>query len=39
MISSVKIELNHSRNFWRNWNEPLVFWKDLDEQDLIEFIW
>jgi hypothetical protein len=24
MISSLKIKLNHSRNFWRNWNVPLV---------------
>jgi len=24
MISSLKIKLNHSQNFWRNWNVPLV---------------
>jgi hypothetical protein len=34
MISSLKITLNHSWNFWRNWNVPLVLlersccWKD-----------
>jgi hypothetical protein len=25
MISSLKIKLNHSWKFWRNWNVPLVF--------------
>jgi hypothetical protein len=39
MISSLKIKLNRSQSFggigmclWR-------CWKDLDEQDLMEFIW
>jgi hypothetical protein len=39
MISSLKTKLNHSGKFWRNWNVPLVCWKDLDEQELMEFIW
>jgi hypothetical protein len=30
MISSLKIKLNHSWKFWRNWNVPLLlletFW-------------
>jgi hypothetical protein len=35
MISSLTIKkLNHSWNFQRNWNVP---WKDLDEQNLMEF--
>jgi hypothetical protein len=25
LISSLKIKLNCSQNFWRNWNVPLVF--------------
>jgi hypothetical protein len=37
MISSLKIKLNPSWKFQRNWNVPLVFGKDLDEQDLMEF--
>jgi hypothetical protein len=32
MIFSLKIKLNHSWKFRKNWN-------DLDEQDLIKFIW
>jgi hypothetical protein len=39
MISSLETKLNHSGKFWRNWNVPLVCWKDLDEQELMEFIW
>ncbi len=41
IIFSLKIKLNHSWKFQRNWNVPLVkgCWKDLDEQDLMEFIW
>jgi hypothetical protein len=27
MIFSLKIKLNHSWEFWRNWNVPLVFLK------------
>jgi len=39
MISSLKIKLNSSWKFWRNWNVPFgVVGKDLDEQDLMEFI-
>jgi hypothetical protein len=37
-FSSLEIILNGSWNFWRNWNVCLwCCWKDLDEQDLMEF--
>jgi hypothetical protein len=40
MTYSLKIKLNCSWKFWRNWNVPSwCYWKDLDKQDLMEFIW
>jgi hypothetical protein len=38
MISSLKIKLNRSWNFQRNWN-VCAFGVVLDVQDLMEFIW
>jgi len=39
MIFSLKIKFNFSWKFWRKWNMALCCWKDLDEQDLMKFIW
>jgi hypothetical protein len=39
MTSSLKVKLNCS---FKNWDElecAFGSWKDLDEQDLMEFIW
>jgi hypothetical protein len=42
MIFSLKIKLNHSWNFWRNWNVPLVllersWWAGFDGIYLVRF--
>ncbi len=39
MISSLKIKLTHSWKFWGTGKCLWCCWKDLDEQDLMEFIW
>jgi len=42
MISSLKVKLNPSWKFRRNWNVPLCCWKDLYDQilmDLFGKIW
>jgi len=42
MVSSLKIKLNHSWNFWRNWNVPLMllerfWWAGLTGIYLVRF--
>jgi hypothetical protein len=41
MISSLKIKINHSWKFWRNWNVRLVllerFWARFNAMYLVRF--
>jgi hypothetical protein len=44
IISSLKIKLNHSWNFWRNWNVPLMllersWWARRQAKQVLDTTW